>query len=91
MRITKTINSRQILGFWARLGGPTSLPSMTFMMIAMIMMMEMTKIYEVNGDDEVRFMNIMNTLLGNKSDRLSIMRRRWALNKGSGFLLSRKK
>ena len=45
---------------------------MTFMMIAMIVMMEMTKIYEVNGHDEVRFMNMM--------------RRRWALKKGSGFL-----
>ena len=86
MRITKTINSRQILDFWAILGGPTSLPSMTFMMIAMIMMMEITKIYEVNGHDQVRFMNMMNTLLGNESGRLPIMRRRWALNKGSGFL-----
>ena len=86
MRITKTINGRQILGFWARLGGPTSLPSMTFMMIVVITIMEMTKIYEVNGHDEVRFMNIMNTLLGNKRCWLPIMGRRWALNKGSGFL-----
>ena len=86
MRIAKTSSGRQLLGFWARLGGPTSLPSMTFMMIAMIMMMEITKIYEVNGHDQVRFMNMMNTLLGNESGRLPIMRRRWALNKGSGFL-----
>ena len=36
-------NDHPVLGFGARLGGPTSLPSMTCMMIAMIVMMEMTR------------------------------------------------